>query len=85
MKITDLLNEDPDPMATPGMLTPGVTASTPVASSPTNVQQFDPKVQSALIAQQEKNKQQQRKMIQDRIAALTKELTTLKQQLSQIK
>ncbi len=83
MKISDLLIET-DPMTAPGMLTPGA-APMPATSIPANTQQFDPKVQTTMLAQAEKNKQQQRKMIQDRINSLTKEITTLKQQLTQIK
>jgi len=43
----------------------------------------DPKIQSAMMAQQQKQTQEQRKAIQDQITAVTKQLTDLRRQLSQ--
>ena len=44
----------------------------------------DPKIQSAMLAQQQKQTQEQRKAIQDQITAVTKQLTDLRRQLSQL-
>jgi hypothetical protein len=48
-------------------------------------QQFDPKIQTALVAQQQQNKMQQRKALQDQITALTKQLADLRQQLTNLR
>lgn len=44
----------------------------------------DPKIQSAMLAQQQKQTQEQRKAIQDQITAVTKQLTDLRRQLTQL-
>lgn len=44
----------------------------------------DPKVQGAMMAQQQKQRLEQRKAIQDQITALTKQLTDLRRQLTQV-
>jgi len=55
----------------------GMAATMPATSN-------DPKVQSAMMAQQQKQTQEQRKAIQDQITAVTKQLTDLRRQLTQL-
>lgn len=55
-----------------------------VQTTPAVSQQFDPKIQTALVAQQQQNKIKQRKSIQDQITALTKQISDLRKQLSDI-
>ena len=44
----------------------------------------DPKIQGAMMAQQQKQRLEQRKAIQDQITAVTKQLTDLRRQLTQV-
>jgi hypothetical protein len=44
----------------------------------------DPKVQGAIMAQQQKQRLEQRKAIQDQITAVTKQLNDLRRQLTQL-
>jgi hypothetical protein len=55
----------------------GMAAAMPATSN-------DPKIQSAMLAQQQKQTQEQRKAIQDQITAVTKQLTDLRRQLTQL-
>lgn len=55
-----------------------------VQTTPAVSQQFDPKIQTALVAQQQQNKIKQRRSIQDQITALTKQISDLRKQLSDI-
>lgn len=72
MKITDLVELD---------------ASAPAPSTitqPTAQQINDPKIQTQMLAAQQKEKVAQRKQLQDQITALTKQLADLRQQLAKI-
>ena len=69
MKITDLMEFD---------------ATVPPGQLPTQQQINDPKVQTQMLAAQQKQKMDQRKQIQDQIQALTKQLADLRRQLAQI-
>jgi hypothetical protein len=55
----------------------GMAAAMPATSN-------DPKIQSAMMAQQQKQRLEQRKAIQDQITAVTKQLTDLRRQLTQV-
>ena len=55
----------------------GMAAAMPATST-------DPKIQGAMMAQQQKQRLEQRKAIQDQITAVTKQLTDLRRQLTQV-
>jgi hypothetical protein len=59
------------------------TAAAPGGAMPATSN--DPKIQGAMLAQQQKQKQTQRKAIQDQITALTKQLSDLRRQLSTVR
>ena len=69
MKITDLME---------------FNATVPPGQLPAQPQINDPKVQTQMLAAQQKQKLDQRKQIQDQITALTKQLADLRKQLAQI-
>jgi hypothetical protein len=82
MKLSDLLTEQdlcelgPTPMAPPSLPN--------AQQSPAVNQQFNPKVQTALVAQQQQDKIKQRRAIQDQITALTKQISDLRKQLTDL-
>ena len=69
MKITDLMEFD---------------ATVPPGQLPTQQQINDPKVQTQMLAAQQKQKMDTRKQIQDQIQALTKQIADLRRQLAQV-
>ena len=83
MKLNEFLPEHvltelgPTPMAPPSLPN--------TQQSPAVNQQFNPKVQTALVAQQQQDKIHQRKMIQDQITALTKQISDLRKQLTDLR
>ena len=83
MKLGDLINESELMELGPVSATPGVQTQ-PGMAQPAVSQQFDPKLQTAMAAKAQQDKIKQRKMIQDQIAALTKQLADLRKQLTDI-
>lgn len=82
MKLDDLLQEQDLQELGPLSATPGV--QTQPGATPAVSQQFDPKLQTAMVAQAQQDKIKQRKALQDQIAAVTKQLADLRKQLADI-
>jgi hypothetical protein len=90
MKITDLLSEQVPMAGTPGPApAPGATAQGAALNPQSQMVAQDPgaqqKQQQLLIAQHQKQVQDQKKEIQDQIADLTKQITDLRKQMSELK
>lgn len=90
MKLNDMLNERQLDELAPALGALAQGAATAVGSAVTNkvmapATSNDPRVQTMMVAQQAKQKQEQRKGIQDEIAALTKQISELRRQLSTIR